>query len=243
MTLSKLIESEIADFFAGFGGPGEPDIESGEAQQQLTGRLLSLLERRERDAQEITGWRALQNDNRDLREPLYLDGFNEPVGWNSDYEPVYSRSAPPAPVAPEELLTAMEEVLRISDRQHDAWDKAKTALSACRAAALNQTHVKQPASNGQSFGNSEQLNSPAVPDGWIMVPKRLTAENGAKAALIGEFNLEYSLTCHECFGQGCDDCSGEGAWTNTIPVDWTTIKDIWAKATNHFTAAPKQESE
>lgn len=34
------------------------------------------------------------------------------------------------------------------------------------AAALNHTHGKQPASNGvQSFGNSEQLNSPVVPDG------------------------------------------------------------------------------
>ena len=75
------------------------------------------------------------------------------------------------------------------------------------------------------------------------MPKKLTAENGAKAALIGEFNLEYSLTCHECFGEGCEDCSGEGAWTNTIPIDWTTIKDIWAKAIDHFAAAPKQEAE
>ena len=53
-------------------------------------------------------------------------------------------------------------------------------------------------------------NYPVIPDGYVMVPMRLTAENGAKAALLGEFNLEYSLTCHECFGEGCDDCSGEG---------------------------------
>lgn len=52
-------------------------------------------------------------------------------------------------------------------------------------------------------------NSPAIPDGYVMVPMRLTAENGAKAALIGEFNLEYTLTCHECFGEGYYDCSGE----------------------------------
>lgn len=45
-------------------------------------------------------------------------------------------AAPPAPVVADELLTAMEEVLRISDRQHDAWDKAKVAVSACRAAML-----------------------------------------------------------------------------------------------------------
>lgn len=28
-----------------------------------------------------------------------------------------------------ELMDALEEVLRISDRKHDAWDKAKAALA------------------------------------------------------------------------------------------------------------------
>lgn len=79
--------------------------------------------------------------------------------------------------------------------------------------------------------------SQPVPDGFVMVPRALTAENGAKAALLGEFNLEYNLVCHECFGEGCDDCSGEGSWTNSIPVDWTTIKEIWAKGVEHFQAA------
>lgn len=83
-------------------------------------------------------------------------------------------------------------------------------------------------------------NSPVIPDGYVMVPMRLTAENGAKAALIGEFNLEYTLTCHECFGEGCYDCSGEGAWINTIPIDWTTIKEIWAKGVEHFAATPQE---
>ncbi|CBA28840.1 hypothetical protein AB8W27_15220 [Cronobacter turicensis] len=46
--ISEVIASEIADFFAGFGGPGEPDIQSGEAQRLLTERLLSVLALRER---------------------------------------------------------------------------------------------------------------------------------------------------------------------------------------------------
>ncbi|HDI3035749.1 hypothetical protein [Cronobacter turicensis] len=46
--LNELIASEIADFFAGFGGPGEPDIQSGEAQRLLTERVLSVLALRER---------------------------------------------------------------------------------------------------------------------------------------------------------------------------------------------------
>lgn len=46
-------------------------------------------------------------------------------------------TAPPVPVLPEELLTTMEEVLRISDRDHEIWHKAKSAIAAGRIAMLN----------------------------------------------------------------------------------------------------------
>ncbi|WP_154916291.1 hypothetical protein [Klebsiella grimontii] len=84
-------------------------------------------------------------------------------------------------------------------------------------------------------------NSPVIPDGYVMVPAKLTAENGAKSALLGEFNIEYTLTCHECFGEGCEDCNDEGRWINSIPVDWTTIKAIWSKAVEHFVATQQEE--
>lgn len=42
--LEALIASEIADFFAGFGSPGEPDIESGEAQRLLIENVLRCLD-------------------------------------------------------------------------------------------------------------------------------------------------------------------------------------------------------
>lgn len=45
-------------------------------------------------------------------------------------------TTPPVPVVPEELLTTMEEVLRISDRDHEAWHKAKSAIAGCRATML-----------------------------------------------------------------------------------------------------------
>ncbi|MFV8869575.1 hypothetical protein [Serratia fonticola] len=41
-------------------------------------------------------------------------------------------TAPPAPAVPGELLDAMAEVIRISDRDHEAWDRAKAAISACQ---------------------------------------------------------------------------------------------------------------
>ncbi|MCE7547230.1 hypothetical protein LZV53_22055 [Klebsiella michiganensis] len=89
-------------------------------------------------------------------------------------------------------------------------------------------------------GTVQALNSPVIPEGYVMVPAKLTAENGAKSALLGEFNLEYTLTCHECFGEGCEDCNDEGRWINSIPVDWTTIKAIWAKGVEHFAASPQE---
>lgn len=44
---------------------------------------------------------------------------------------------PPAPAVPGELLEAMDEVIRISDRDHAAWNRAKEAIAACRAAMLS----------------------------------------------------------------------------------------------------------
>lgn len=80
--------------------------------------------------------------------------------------------APPAPVVPDELLTAMEEVLRISDRQHDACDKAKAAVSACRAAMLQGAEPVQPYT---------------LRDGWVAVPVEPTPEmNKAGWAAMNE---------------------------------------------------------
>ncbi|BCQ90372.1 TPA: hypothetical protein O5I88_000655 [Salmonella enterica] len=84
----------------------------------------------------------------------------------------------PAPVVPEELLSAMEEVLRISDRDHEAWHKARNGIVSCRAAMLQGS---QPVSNRDELlpgikpapeldsvaKNAESLpgNSPVI--GWL----------------------------------------------------------------------------
>lgn len=86
-------------------------------------------------------------------------------------------------------------------------------------------------------------NSPVAPDGWVMVPMRLTAENGAKGLLSGEFSETKFINCPECFGDDeCETCDGSGRIEITVPVTWTTIKEIWAKGIEHFAAAPKQEN-
>ncbi|HAI3605011.1 hypothetical protein UZ975_21095 [Escherichia coli] len=85
-------------------------------------------------------------------------------------------------------------------------------------------------------------NSPVTPDGWVMVPKRLTAENGAKGVLSGEFSETTFISCLECFGDDdCDTCDGSGRIEIKVPVTWSTIKSIWDKGIEYFAAKPSQE--
>ncbi|EIX9145422.1 DUF550 domain-containing protein [Klebsiella pneumoniae] len=80
-----------------------------------------------------------------------------------------------------------------------------------------------------------------APPGYVMVPMRLTAENGAKGALSGEFSETKFVNCSECFGDDeCETCDGSGRIEITVPVSWTTIKEIWAKGVEHFAAAPQE---
>lgn len=86
-------------------------------------------------------------------------------------------------------------------------------------------------------------NSPVTPDGWVIVPKKLTAENGAKGVLSGEFSETTFISCPECFGDDdCETCDCSGRIEIKVPVSWTTIKTIWAKGGEHFSiVAPQQD--
>ncbi len=78
-------------------------------------------------------------------------------------------------------------------------------------------------------------NSPGISDGWVIVPKKLTAENGAKGVLSGEFSETTFISCPECFGDDdCETCDCSGRIEIKVPVSWTTIKTIWAKGCEHF---------
>lgn len=78
-------------------------------------------------------------------------------------------------------------------------------------------------------------NSPVIPGGWVMVPKKLTAENGAKSLLSGEFLETTFISCPECFAdEECESCDGSGRIKIEVPVSWATIKAIWNKGVEHF---------
>lgn len=81
-----------------------------------------------------------------------------PAAWSKFSTRLLYAAPQPASVVLEELLAAMEDVLRISDRDHDAWSRAKLAIGDCRAAML------------------QAVNSPIISDGWMLVPKEPTRE-------------------------------------------------------------------
>ncbi|MFK5899828.1 ead/Ea22-like family protein [Escherichia coli] len=112
-------------------------------------------------------------------------------------------------------------------------EAAKKRIAELEAEPVSQTYKLNELSG----------NSPVTPDGWVMVPKRLTAENGAKGVLFGEFSETTFISCPECFGDDdCETCDCSGRIEIKVPVSWTTIKTIWAKGCEYFSiVAPQQD--
>lgn len=161
--------------------------------------------------------------------------------WPIDNGIIEVYAAPPVPVVPEEKpmpnplsMYAVDAVAAIAEVR--GWN-------ACRAAML-QGKSEQPQNAQQNIPeNIPGGNSPVTPDGWVMVPKKLTAENGAKGVLSGEFSETTFISCPECFGDDdCETCDGSGRIEIKVPVSWTTIKTIWAKGCEYFSiVAPQQD--
>ncbi|WP_227630270.1 hypothetical protein [Klebsiella oxytoca] len=127
---------------------------------------------------------------------------------------------------------------------YNAAEFAIDEVEACRAAMLQAGNCRENAnSSTNNFRKISETstNSPVIPDGYVMVPMRLTAENGAKGVLSGEFSETKFVNCPECFGDDeCETCDGSGRIEIKVPVSWTTIKDIWIKGVEHFAAAPQE---
>ena len=74
----------------------------------------------------------------------------------------------------------------------------------------------------------------------VLMPKALTAENGAKGLLIGEFKESIIQSCPDCdngvFNEDevCESCDGAGDYSISVPVSWTTTKEIYAMAVKHL---------
>ena len=79
----------------------------------------------------------------------------------------------------------------------------------------------------------------------VVMPRELTAENGAKALLLGEFSVGDFIECGRCDNgdastddeyEECEFCDGQGGHYISIAIDWPTIKAIYAKVVQHLGA-------
>jgi hypothetical protein len=59
------------------------------------------------------------------------------------------------------------------------------------------------------------------------MPAELTAENGAKALMVGEFFEEHEFSYYDSEGELVE-------YTTKIPVSWDTIKSIYKKLVDHY---------
>ncbi|NIB43757.1 hypothetical protein HBA55_29410 [Pseudomaricurvus alkylphenolicus] len=81
----------------------------------------------------------------------------------------------------------------------------------------------------------------------VLMPKSLTAENGAKGFLSGEFFEEVNYPCPHCAADnehhdedtGCHECDGTAVINSKVYVSWNNIKAIYAKAVEMIGVEPE----
>ena len=191
------------------------------------------------------GWNAyraamLQSGNFRENKNSSTNNFREIAETSTNY-----------PVIPSEVLSAIQKVAKIR-ADFDDFDGDRRGIGDCLDEAEQELIVTinkyasqlaaEPIAPNDVREQTAIPQVPVTPDGWVIVPKKLTAENGAKGVLSGEFSETTFISCPECFGDDdCDTCDGSGRIEIKVPVTWTTIKSIWDKGIAYFSAEPRQE--
>lgn len=81
-----------------------------------------------------------------------------------------------------------------------------------------------------------------LPDGYVMMPNALTAENGAKYLLSGEFFESIELANPEYDTEDSDELEPE-TFTQKVTVEWNTIKQIYATIVERYGKAPPMSAK
>lgn len=150
----------------------------------------------ELEKQKPSGWYAVENDIRDLGEPLYLDGSHKPSGWNSDYKPLYARAAPPAPVVVKRPGTKCIGWVRDAIHEHDA--KWIAAVEAAGGSVADKQYMVDLLELALASLTADPVKVPDV----ISITE-------AKDRVINPVNAEP-------FSQGWNACRGEVLRLNAI---------------------------
>lgn len=124
--MTKLTTERLEKFVNDIKTDGMCDI----TDYQVESALIRLLAYEQAAKNPIAFTEACEISNMNATG-LYMRGF--PDSKQGRNIPIYA--APVLPKQPnnlDELLSAVEEVLRISDRKHDAWDRAYAAIASIR---------------------------------------------------------------------------------------------------------------
>lgn len=191
--LRTLILSEVGDFFAGVGSPGEPETPE-EMQRELSMRLGRILNnhivnypRCEVLVEILRECRAARDEAQaELQERRKAD--SEPVAVVPD-----DVSGPLAHAYKELTPTFMRNHIAVFERYGIAPNDSSTVIQALRIALDG---IERRAAMLQAG------NSPVIPDGYVMVPREPTAEMqsaGASAIRIETTGLNKLWTGNAVF--------------------------------------------
>lgn len=185
--------------------------------------------------------------------PLGIDGgkqkFVQVTGELPDFGAQLYAIPQPAPVVTfyrdgiEAAAKWIDQQRESYDSEHGWSDPDTGAFEFGNEAQRGYSSTLEELAEGIRALHQNAGNSPAIPEGYVMVPMRLTAENGAKGVLSGEFSETQFVNCPECFGDDeCETCDGSGRIEIKVPVSWTTIKEIWIKGVEYFADAPQENN-
>lgn len=213
-TLKQLIESEIGDFFAGFGHPGEPETPE-EMQSQLLVRVMPLLAGLEQEpvhqaCKEDGSWVDVKPD-----DVASLKANGEQV------RTIYAapRLPHPAPFVPEEMTPGMMRAVQLNSELgayavsnlSGAYDLFSEFWKVASSAAMLQGKSEQPQNAQQNIPeNIPGGNSPGIPDGWISCSERMPNDK----QYVWCWGKSYGWTEYDTF-EGYYDWSRNKWWAVT----------------------------
>lgn len=244
MTLSKeeqlyRIANHIASAKGGLPEEWQPWADEIESD-------IRRLERRERDKQEAIGEvRRGEYDDSGCYPDAKVVCLHDQADWAHFPDGFKLYAAPPAPVS---LVNRLDTLLNGEEATGNKTDddiykdvssllehalylaeRTKAYRAAMHAATISNSADIAIDEASQSFGNSEQLNSPVIPDGWIKCSERMPPE---ATMVLGRCDNDYDFV-NLLGGKLKIFCMGE----------WRVLPGAEITHWQPLPPAPKQESE
>ncbi|PHR17056.1 MAG: hypothetical protein COA41_12795 [Sphingopyxis sp.] len=169
---------------------------------------------------------AVRSVNRSRQHSIHIEGDDEPCFW--------------------QRAEWVRYVLELAD-------EAEQTITAAPTAPAGEPECGCCGRSDQCDTDCDAQQPVSDPDGLpdrVLMPRALTAENGAKTALSDEFFVDFGVRCARCgnpdfsldLGQ-CAACQHTECEPNRRAVSWTTIKRIYSRAVEFLGVPAPDERE